>query len=162
MPPAKTKSRATPKTYGPQWARISKFALALPGVEARSSYGTPGLYAGKKLMARLRDNDYDHMVLKPIEDDEQRFLMETQPDVFFLTPHYVGYPTILIRLSNVDPAQLEDLVEQSWRRLATKTMLVQREIPGPDTTVRAHGPAPRRTRAARVSAPDLHARRARR
>jgi hypothetical protein len=109
------------------WDRISRFALKLPGVEARSSYGTPGLYVGKRFMARLRDDDRDTMVLKPVEDDEQRFLMETQPDVFFLTPHYVGYPTILVRLSKVDPAQLEDLVEQSWRRLATKTLLKQRE-----------------------------------
>ena len=112
---------------GVRFTQISKFALALPGVEARSSYGTPGLYVGKKFMARLRDDDLDTMVLKPVEDDEQRFLMETQPGVFFLTPHYVGYPTILIRLSKVDPAQLEELVEQSWRRLATKTMLAQHD-----------------------------------
>jgi hypothetical protein len=109
------------------FARISKFALALPGVEARSSYGTPGLYVGKKFMARLRDDDYDVMVLKPVEDDEQRFLMETQPDVFFLTPHYVGYPTILIRLSKVDPKQLDELVEQAWCRLATPKMLAERD-----------------------------------
>jgi hypothetical protein len=140
MPPAKTKSRASAKTYGREFARISKFALALPGVEARSSYGTPGLYVGKKFMARLRDDDYDTMVLKPVEDDEQRFLMETQPDVFFLTQHYVGYPTILIRLSKVDPAQLEELVEQSWRRLATKKMLAEHDLPGAITNgARARG-----------------------
>jgi hypothetical protein len=127
MPPAKTKNRAAMKIYGPAFDGIAKFALTLPGVEARSSYGTPGLYVGKKFMARLRDDDYDTMVLKPVEDDEQRFLMETQPDVFFLTQHYVGYPTILIRLSKADPLQLQDLVEQSWRRLATKRMLQQRE-----------------------------------
>ena len=128
MPPAKSKNAA--RTYGHEWAHISKFALALPGVEARSSYGTPGLYVGKKFMARLRDDDYDTMVLKPIEDGEQRFLMETQPDVFFLTPHYVGYPTILVRLSKVDRAQLEALVEQCWRALATKTMLKQPDADG--------------------------------
>lgn len=130
MPPAKTKYRATARTYGKEFARISKFALTLPGVESRSSYGTPGLYVGKKFMARLRDDDYDTMVLKPVEDDEQRFLMETQPEVFFLTPHYVGYPTILIRLSKVDPAQLEEMVEESWRRLATKRMLAEHDLAG--------------------------------
>jgi hypothetical protein len=83
-------------------------------------------------MARLRNDDLDTLVLKPVYDDEQRFLMETQPGVFFLTPHYVGYPTILIRLSKVDRAQLEDLVEQAWRRLATPKLLAERDgMPSP-------------------------------
>jgi hypothetical protein len=136
MPSATNRSRALIKNRGSAFARISKFALALPGVEARSSYGTPGLYVGKKFMARLRDDDYDTTVLKPIEDGEQRFLMETQPDVFFLTPHYVGWPTILLRLSKVDRAQLEALVEQCWRALATKTMLNQRKAALPANMVR--------------------------
>ena len=142
-PPAKSiKSRRTP---GPQWKRITKFALALPGVEARSSYGTPGLYAGKKFMARLRDDDYDTMVLKPVEEDEQRFLMETQPDVFFLTQHYVGWPTILIRLSKVDPKQLEEMVEESWRRLATKKMLAEHDLAGAIPKPIAARPSKRRS-----------------
>jgi hypothetical protein len=108
------------------FAQFEKMALAYPGVEARPSYGTPGLYVGKKFMARLRDDDPDVMVLKPVYDDEQRFLMEAQPDVFFLTPHYVGYPAILVRLSKVDPRQLKELVEQAWRRLATPKLLGER------------------------------------
>ena len=76
-------------------------ALAFPGVEARSSYRHAGAVGRKKFMARLREPDV--MVLKPVEDVEQQFLMGTQPEVFFLTDHYRGYPTILIRLSKVDP-----------------------------------------------------------
>jgi hypothetical protein len=125
--PRRNNERAT---RGATFANISAFALTLPGVEARTSFGTPALFVGKKFMARLRDDDRDTMVLKPVEDDEQRFLMETQPGVFFKTPHYAGYPAILIRLSKVDPAQLCDLVEGSWRRLATKTMLKQRDGSG--------------------------------
>ena len=144
MPP---KSKRMQRGFGRDWTRILKFALALPGVGARSSYGTPGLYVGKKFMARLRNEDLDTMVLKPVEDDEQRFLMETQPGVFFKTPHYAGSPTILIRLSNADPAQLEELVEQSWRRLATKTMLAERD----EAATNALG-AKRRVRAGRRGA----------
>ncbi len=93
-------------------------ALAFPRVDERSSFGTPGLYVAKKFMARLREPDV--MVLKPIEDDEQRFLMGTQPDVY-----YRGYPTILIRLSQVRPDEMRELIEQSWRRLASKKLLEQ-------------------------------------
>ena len=67
------------------------------------------------------------MVLKPIHDDEQQFLMETQPDAFFLTDHYRGYPTILIRLSKVRRGKLADLIEGCWRQLATKKLLAEHE-----------------------------------
>ncbi len=100
-------------------------ATAYPGVEPRSSYGTPGLYVGKKFMSRLREPDV--MVLTPVHEDEQRFLMETSPVAFFLTDHYRGYPTILIRLSKVQRGQLAELIEESWRRLARPKLLAQLE-----------------------------------
>jgi len=99
---------------------VVKVATRLPGVEDSTSYGTPALKVRKKFMARLREPDV--MVLVQVEDIEQRMLMETQPDVYFKTPHYEGYPSILIRLSRVDPAELGDLIEQSWRRLAPKRL----------------------------------------
>jgi hypothetical protein len=125
---------------GITFAQFEQMALAYPGVEARSSYGTPGLYVRKKFMARLRNDDLDSLVLKPVYDDEQRFLMGTQPDVFFLTPHYVGYPTILIRLSKVDRAQLAELLDHAWRRLATPKLLAERDgtpVPAPKKRARA-------------------------
>ena len=112
---------------GVTFGEVRAIFLALPGVEQGTSYGTPAFKLKGKFMARLRDDDPDVLVLKPIEDDEQRFLMETQPRAFFKTPHYVGSPTILIRLSHVDRAQLHELVEQCWRRLAPKRLLQQVE-----------------------------------
>jgi hypothetical protein len=106
---------------GVTFEQATAMALAFPGVEMRPSYGTPGLYVAKKFMGRLREPDV--LVLKPIEDDEQQFLMGTQPKVFFLTDHYRGYPAILIRLSKVHPAEMVELIEQSWRRLAPKKLL---------------------------------------
>ena len=98
---------------------------ALPGISAGTSYGTPALRVGKRFFCRLRE-DGETLVLKAVEDIEQRFLMETQPEVFYKTPHYAGYDAILIRLSRVDEDDLRELLEQSWRRLATKTLLKAR------------------------------------
>lgn len=110
---------------GVTWEQVVEMSAAYPGVTAKPSYGTPGLYVGTKFMARLREPDV--MVLKPIEDDEQQFLMETQPQAFFLTDHYRGYPTILIRLSKVQRGQLAELIEGCWRQLATKKLLAEHE-----------------------------------
>ena len=97
---------------GVTWERIREFACA------RTSFGTPALFVRKKFMARLRDDDPDVLVLKPIDDIHQQFLMETQPDVFLTTDHYRGYPSVLVRLSKVHPAELGILVEYCWGALA--------------------------------------------
>jgi hypothetical protein len=43
--------------------------------------------------------------------------------VFFLTPHYEGWPGVLVRLEAVDPAQLAELVEDAWRTQAPKRLI---------------------------------------
>ena len=113
------------KRGGVTFEDFSAMALALPGVEARSSYGTPGFSVKKKFLARLREEDV--LVLTPVYDDEQRFLMETAPQAFFLTDHYRGHPTILIRLSKVDRGQLQELLHQAWSRKAPPRLLQQVE-----------------------------------
>jgi hypothetical protein len=114
---------------GVTWEQVVEMAAAYPGVVAKPSYGTPGLYVASKFMARLRERDQgsDVMVLKPIHEDEQQFLIETSPDAFFLTDHYRGYPTVLIRLSKVQCGQLAELIEGCWRQLATKKLLAEHE-----------------------------------
>ncbi len=104
--------------------QFRKMALALPWVEEVSSFGTPGFKVKGKFMSRLL-REPDVLVLKPVEDDEQQFLMDTNPAAFFLTDHYRGYPTILIRLSKVPRGQLQALLDQSWRRLAPKKLLAE-------------------------------------
>ena len=101
---------------------VVALASELPGTETGTSYGTPALRVRRKFMARLRE-DGDTLVLTPVDDIEQEALMATQPGVFYTTPHYQGHPSVLIRLSRVDPEDLRELLEQSWRRLAGKRLL---------------------------------------
>jgi hypothetical protein len=137
------------RSSGVTFAQVEKMAVTLPGVVARSSYGTPGLYVAKKFMARLREPDV--LVLTPVEDDEQRFLMETQPEVFFKTPHYVGHPSVLIRLSKADRAQMRDLIGQSWRRLAPKKLLDEYDGAAKNSRPGAASASPKRSTRARTA-----------
>ncbi len=108
------------------WDDVIAMGLELPGVEVSTSYGTPALKVRKKLLARLKE-DGETLVLLQVEDIEQRFLMETQPGVFYKTPHYDGYRAVLIRLPHADLAQLRELLETTWQRVAPKTLLKQRQ-----------------------------------
>lgn len=47
-------------------------------------------------------------------------LMETQQDVFHITPHYRNFPSVLMRLSASDSAHVESMVRRRWRQLAPK------------------------------------------
>jgi hypothetical protein len=49
--------------------------------------------------------------------------MEADPETFFITAHYVGYPSILVRLARVDHEDLAQLLEDSWRQNAPKRLL---------------------------------------
>jgi hypothetical protein len=50
-------------------------------------------------------------------------LLADDPDVFFTTPHFDGYPAILVRLERIRAEDLDELIAEAWlarapRRLA--------------------------------------------
>jgi hypothetical protein len=74
-----------------------------------------------KLIARLRE-DGESLVVK-IDFDEREMLLQADPQTFYITEHYRNYPAILVRLSHVDGAALRELLEDAWRRAASKRMV---------------------------------------
>ena len=97
-------------------------ALAWPGVEVSTSYGTPALKVRGKLLARLRENG-DTIVLLGIERDEREMLIEARPTIFHVTAHYLASPTVLARLSAATWADIEPLLRRRWKALASKKHL---------------------------------------
>jgi len=108
---------------------VRRLALALPGVEEGPCYGTPGFRVRGKFLARLWE-DGETLVVK-CGDDERDFRMQADPETFFTTDHYRGYPTVLIRLARVRTADLRDILEQAWRRSAPKRLIAEYEKRSP-------------------------------
>jgi hypothetical protein len=102
-------------------ATIRKVALSFPGVEEGASYGTPAFKLGTKLLVRLHQ-DGASLVLK-VGDATRDHLLQADPDTFFITDHYRGYPMLLVRLAAVEEDDLRDLLEFAWRSLAPKRLL---------------------------------------
>jgi hypothetical protein len=94
-------------------------ALALPGVVESTSYGTPAFKVGKKTFIRLHQ-DGKSLVIVHISMDEREMLMERDPQAFYITDHYRGWPAMLVGLAHVRVDALQPLVEQSWRHFAPK------------------------------------------
>lgn len=109
-----------PKSVGVSHEALWRIALALPGVEESTSYGTPAFKAGGKLIARLREDGDSLVVMTTFEDRE--VLLAVAPEVCYITDHYLNYPSVLVRLSKVRADQLGELLEKSWRLRAPKCL----------------------------------------
>jgi hypothetical protein len=107
------------------WESVLQAGLRLPAVEEGVSYGTPALRVRGKLFVRLKE-DGETIVLRT-DLAERDHLIAAAPGLFFLTDHYRDYPWVLVRLSAVDPADLETLLSDAWRRVAPKTLVRARD-----------------------------------
>lgn len=104
------------RARGTTWSRVCADGLKLPGVREGTSYRTPALFVGKKLLARLREDAETVAIGTDFLDRE--VLLEADPEAFFLTDHYRGYPWILMRLGRVRHAVAMEVFEQAWLRVA--------------------------------------------
>jgi hypothetical protein len=65
-----------------------------------------------------------------VADEGVKFaLIADNPAVFFTTPHFDGYPMVLVRLAEIDEPDLTELVTDAWLAQAPKT-LVKRYLAG--------------------------------
>lgn len=104
---------------------VRQLALALPGVEEGTSFGTPAFRVSGKKLARFHQ-DGESLVLK-VEFVAREVLTATQPDMFYVTEHYRCWPFMLVRLKNVELNLLKGLIEEAWRGLASKRAIAEYE-----------------------------------
>jgi hypothetical protein len=104
------------------WDTVRQIALELPEVEESTWFGTPSMKVRGKGFCRLRSEAEGGLVVF-LDFDEKEALLEGEPDIFFQTPHYENYPTILIRLDAIDDEYLREMLVESWRRKAPKRVL---------------------------------------
>jgi hypothetical protein len=94
--------------------RVRELASEFPEAEESTHYGTPAFKVGGKMFARLHDKLGDVLVVR-VAMDEREAIMAAAPDKFFITPHYDGYPAMLVRLPSVSRDELREALARSWR-----------------------------------------------
>jgi hypothetical protein len=113
---------ATPQQAQTYLEMVRKIALALPEVEEGLAYGTKAWRVRKKFLARIRE-DGETLVMR-VEPLQRDMLMDADPDVYFVTPHYAASEEyMLVNLSKVHPGDLQMLFETAWLRNAPKTLI---------------------------------------
>lgn len=99
-------------------------ASGLPGVVESTSYGTPALKVGKKLLARVKDAA-TIVLMCPL--DEKELLLEAAPEIYFETDHYRGWPAILVRADAIPADEIRLRLEQAWTRQAPGRLVASRK-----------------------------------
>jgi hypothetical protein len=116
------------------WRDVRRFALALPGAtEMTAKSGNAAWIVGDKFFAwerPLRPSDLaalgNNAPKGPIlgartPDLEMKdVLLASNPGVYFTTPHFDGYPAVLIRLGKISIAELRAVIEEAWLARAGK------------------------------------------
>jgi hypothetical protein len=112
---------------------VRKIALSLPGVEQSTIHGAPSLKVRGKLLAcpALHKTAEPNSLAVRIGVEERADLIAADPDVYYVTDHYVNYPTVLVRLSRIHPDALRDLVAMAWSFVTAKSRRGGRKISQP-------------------------------
>jgi hypothetical protein len=74
--------------------------------------------------AALGDDAPDGDILGArVADEGVKFaLIADAPGVYFTTPHFDGYPAVLVRLAEIGAPELEELLTDAWLAQAPKTL----------------------------------------
>ena len=110
---------------------VRRVALSLPHVVEIESDGFdfrvgdkgfvwsyPERSPGKRRVIRS-----DIAVLFVGDEAEKQALLLGEPDLFFTTPAYDGWPLVMLRLEAVDTERLDELVIDAWRMRAPADMV---------------------------------------
>ena len=117
------------------WDDVRRIALDLPETSERLSRGLASWQVRDKGFVwerPLRPAD-----LRALGDDAptgpilgarvehivaKEALLADDPDVFFTTPHFDGYPAILVRLERISVEDLEEVIVEAWLARAPKRL----------------------------------------
>src|SRR5271168_4165517 len=116
------------------WSDVRRYALALPGAsEERKSRGGSAWIVNGKFFAwerPLRPSDIAALGkaaptgailgIRTADLEMKDVLLASDPQVFFATPHFDGYPAVLIRLGKISAKTLKEVLVEAWLARAPK------------------------------------------
>ncbi len=102
---------------------IRQIAFLFPGVTEHQAFGRPTLRVGKRFLACITKIDPYTLCIKVPDPFQREVLLNSNPETYYLTDHYANFQCLLVRMPNVDPGELRDLVEGAWLAYAPKKLV---------------------------------------
>jgi hypothetical protein len=122
------------------WKDVAKIAGALPEVAEEPSHGERAWKVRKKTFAwerPLRPKEVEHLggfepegaapsgeilAVRVADEEAKQALTSSEPEIYFTTSHFDGYPAVLIRLERIGRVELEEVVIEAWLVQAPKRL----------------------------------------
>ena len=118
------------------WDDVERIALSLPETSERISWGNRAWVVKDKLFVwqrPLRKSDLEalgdgapagEILGARVEHEAAKQALLADPSgVYFTTPHFDGYPAILVKLGEITAADLEEVIVEAWLNRAPKRVV---------------------------------------
>ena len=114
---------------------VREIALSLPSVvegEDRFAFsvekkGIAWVWMERPVPKKARVPNPSVLAVRVAGEAAKQELLAADPAKFFTEAHYNGYPAILVRLPEIEPAELRELLTDAWRLQAPKALVKQHE-----------------------------------
>jgi hypothetical protein len=105
------------------WDEAVAYALSLPDTELSTSYGQPAVKVASNGRAFLFPSHETRTSFGvAIDLDTIEILKGTEPQTYWQTPHYEGWPGVLVRYDARDSDRVKDVIVRSKDWSAARPM----------------------------------------
>ena len=117
------------------WDDVRRIALALPESAEDVRHGNMSWGVKGKVFCwerPLRKGDLEALGnaapdgaiagVRTADEGEKLALIDEDPSVFFTTPHFNGYPAVLVQLDAIKVSRLDELLTEAWLVQAPKRL----------------------------------------
>ena len=122
------------------WEDVAAVAGALPEGGESTSYGNRDWKVRKKTFAwdrPLRKGEIEArggfepegaaptgeiLAVRVADEEAKQALLSGEPEIYFTTSHFDGYPAVLIRLARIGRRELAELLTEAWLVQAPKRL----------------------------------------
>ena len=103
------------------WETVREIALSFPDVEEDTSGRTTYRVRGKLFAWTARERDGGGLAVR-VDREEKPLILDSNPEVYFSSPRYTGYPGVQIRLELIERDELQGRLEDAWLIQAPKRL----------------------------------------
>jgi hypothetical protein len=104
-------------------ADVRRIALGLPGSYEQAAFGGRPSWRTKARMFTWIREEPEALVVWVESVEDRDALIASEPDTFFTTPHYDCDAIVLVRLEAVDAEEATELITESWRLRAPRSLV---------------------------------------
>jgi hypothetical protein len=110
------------------WERVAELARELPEVEASTSFRSPAMKVRGKVVVGV--SRHEGAVYTRCDREERPLLVESNPDLYRLTPHFERSPGyLLIWLEHATEEEVRERLVDSWLLVAPRRLVAEHESP---------------------------------